>query len=243
MHASYKVFVCYKLRFKLIYGNHRAERTEPSIRSARFGLGRDETEHRPTSLGRTEIETEHPLAPRDWTEISNLYPETSPSSTQSRFTRFIRRPDCRLVFVLQENQTGSRISDRSFSCQEKHSGKLASWCKECCVAISVKKQQGLKECKKVTLEALFEEFHKDELSEERYMYFYLCFWLAARKESLDITHLLLCYQCLWPCTTRSVNTRPQSIYRICRQRRSTGCESSGGLFGVYISQDVCIHSE
>ena len=40
---------------------------------------------------------------------------------------------------------------------------------------SAKKQQGLKECKKVTLEALFEEFHKDELSEERYKYFYLCF--------------------------------------------------------------------
>src|SRR5205814_285333 len=93
MHASYKVFVCYKLRFMLIHGNPRAEQTEPSIRSARFGIGRDETEHRRTLLGPTEIETEHPLAPRDRTEISNLYPETSPSSTQSRFVRFVRRPE------------------------------------------------------------------------------------------------------------------------------------------------------
>src|SRR5436190_16938040 len=92
MHMSHKVFVCYKLRFMLIHGNPRAEQTEPSIRSAQFGIGRDETEHRPTLLGRTEIETEHPLAPRDRTEISNLYPETSPSSTQSRFARFVRRP-------------------------------------------------------------------------------------------------------------------------------------------------------
>src|SRR6266516_2482104 len=68
MHASYKVFVCYKLRFMLIHGNPRAEQTEPRIRSARFGIGRDETEHRPTLLGRTEIETEHPLAPRDESE-------------------------------------------------------------------------------------------------------------------------------------------------------------------------------
>src|SRR5947207_12538000 len=51
-----------------------------------------ETEHRRTLLGRTEIETEHPLAHRDRTETSNLYPETSPSSTQSRFARFVRRP-------------------------------------------------------------------------------------------------------------------------------------------------------
>src|SRR5204862_5919724 len=68
MHASHKVFVCYKLRFMLIHGNPRAEQTEPRIRSARFGIGRDETEHRPTLLGRTEIETEHPLAPRDESE-------------------------------------------------------------------------------------------------------------------------------------------------------------------------------
>jgi len=60
--------VCYKLRFMLIHGNPRAEQTEPRIRSARFGIGRDETEHRPTLLGRTEIETEHPLAPRDESE-------------------------------------------------------------------------------------------------------------------------------------------------------------------------------
>src|SRR5438046_4244393 len=92
MHASYKVFVCYKLRFMLIHGNPRAEQTKPSIRSAQFGIGRDETEHRRTLLGPTEIETEHPLAPRDRTEISNLYTETSPSSTQSRFVRFVRRP-------------------------------------------------------------------------------------------------------------------------------------------------------
>src|SRR5436189_3696363 len=52
----------------LIHGNPRAEQTEPRIRSARFGIGRDETEHRPTLLGRTEIETEHPLAPRDESE-------------------------------------------------------------------------------------------------------------------------------------------------------------------------------
>src|SRR5204862_5446372 len=68
MHASHKVFVCYKLRFMLIHGNPRAEQTEPRIRSARFSIGRDETEHRPTLLGRTEIETEHPLAPRDESE-------------------------------------------------------------------------------------------------------------------------------------------------------------------------------
>jgi len=71
--------VCYKLRFMLIQGNPRAEQNEPSMGSTRFGIGRDETEHRPTLLGRTEIETEHPLAPRDRTEISNLYPETSPT--------------------------------------------------------------------------------------------------------------------------------------------------------------------
>ena len=56
----------------LIYGNPRAEQTEPTIRSARFGLSLVSTEHRPALLGRTEIET----------ETSNLYPETSPDSEQ-----------------------------------------------------------------------------------------------------------------------------------------------------------------
>src|SRR5436190_524097 len=114
MHASYKVFVCYKLRFMLIHGNPRAEQTEPSIRSARFGIGRDETEHRPTLLGRTEIETEHPLAPRDRTEISNLYPETSPSSTQSRFARFVCRPD--RVMQCDVHRAMYRVAHRIVHC-------------------------------------------------------------------------------------------------------------------------------
>ena len=83
----------YKLRFTLRYTNPRAEPNEPSIRSVRFGLGRDETERRCTLLGRTETETEHLVAPRDRTEMSNLYPETSPSSTKSRFARLVCRPD------------------------------------------------------------------------------------------------------------------------------------------------------
>ena len=61
-------------------------------------------------------------------------------------------------------------------------GKLASQCKECHVAISTKKQQGLKECKKVTLEALFEEFHKDRVSEERYKYLFM--FLTSSREGI-----------------------------------------------------------
>src|SRR5437762_2949739 len=71
----------------LIHGNPRAEQTEPRIRSARFGIGRDETEHRPTLLGRTEIETEHPLAPRDESEQYSI----SVRSVRSQACRLVRK--------------------------------------------------------------------------------------------------------------------------------------------------------
>ena len=69
----------------------RAEQTEPRIDLL--------------LLDRTEIETEHPLAPRDQTEMSNLYPETSSSSTQSRFAWFARMPE---VVVLTSGNSSVR---------------------------------------------------------------------------------------------------------------------------------------
>ena len=57
----------------------------------------------------------------------------------------------------------------SSHCNKKRRGKLAANCRPCRDAKNSKRLKMSKECKRITLEAFFDEIAKDSLSEGRYL--------------------------------------------------------------------------
>jgi len=106
------------------------EQNEPSQAQGLLGigLGRDETEQRPSLLGRTETETKHLVAPWDQAEPSYLTPETRPSRGSAQLARLVCRPD----LLRQGGHSSVRNSTSAKQTDEIFRSRLVSSWSEIC---------------------------------------------------------------------------------------------------------------